>query len=63
MAVEESHARHNTFTALVGSLFGVPEHFLKFTVEFVDPLLFALELQVESAVCSERLLHYHPSRE
>jgi hypothetical protein len=62
MAVEKSHVCHNTLAALLGSFFGVPEHKLKFTVECVNALPFALHLQVESAVCSERFFHCHPSK-
>jgi hypothetical protein len=43
MAVQESHACHNTPAALLRSLLGVPEHLLKFTVEFSDASVFELQ--------------------
>ena len=52
-AVEQSHAFHDALAAFLRSLFCMPEHLLKFTVEFVNALLLAFELQIESA----RLFH------
>jgi hypothetical protein len=43
MVVQKSHARHNPLAALLGSLFGVMEHLLKLTVEFIHATVFELQ--------------------
>lgn len=52
MVVQKSHARHNPLAAFLGSISGVLEHLLKFTVNFGDALLFTLQFFFEGAVRS-----------